>query len=73
VIGNAHHIPKTLFSPGTTISAAIANEFTEATTPLYTAALIEAGLVLFFITFVVLASAQLMLRRLERRAGGRSQ
>ena len=69
VIGNAHKIQESLFAPGTTISATIANEFTEATTPLYTASLIELGLILFFITFVVLASAQLMLRRLERQAG----
>jgi phosphate transport system permease protein len=73
VIGNAHTIPHSLFSPGTTISAAIANEFTEATTPLYVSSLIAIGLVLFFITFLVLASAQLMLQRLERRAGGGSK
>jgi phosphate transport system permease protein len=72
VIGNAHRISASLFDPGTTISAAIANEFTEATTPLYTSSLIAIGLLLFFITFLVLASAQLMLRSLERRAGGRS-
>ena len=70
VIGNAHHIMPSLFSPGTTISATIANEFTEAVGDLYLSSLIEMGLILFFITFVVLASAQLMLRALERRAGG---
>jgi phosphate transport system permease protein len=70
VIGNAHHIQKSLFAPGTTISAAIANEFTEAVGDLYLSSLIEMGLILFFITFVVLASAQLMLGALERRAGG---
>ncbi len=69
VIGNAHHIQKSLFAPGTTISATIANEFTEAVGDLYLSSLIEMGLILFFITFVVLASAQLMLRALERRAG----
>ena len=69
VIGNAHSIDSSLFAPGTTISATIANEFTEATTPLYTSSLILMGLVLFFITFVVLAGAQLMLRSLERKAG----
>ncbi|MEI9885615.1 MAG: phosphate ABC transporter permease subunit PstC [Rhizomicrobium sp.] len=72
VIGNAHHIQKSLFSPGTTISATIANEFTEAVGDLYLSSLIELGLILFFITFVVLAAAQLMLRALERRAGGAS-
>jgi len=69
VIGNAHRIDPSLFAPGTSISAAIANEFTEATTPLYTSALIELGLVLFVITFIVLATAQLMLMRLERAKG----
>jgi phosphate transport system permease protein len=69
VIGNAHHIQKSIFGPGTTISATIANEFTEAVGDLYLSSLIEMGLILFFITFVVLASAQLMLRALERRAG----
>ena len=69
VIGNAHRINPSLFAPGTTISATIANEFTEATSELYTSSLIYMSLVLFFITFVVLACAQLMLRALERRAG----
>jgi phosphate transport system permease protein len=70
VIGNAHRINASLFAPGTTISATIANEFTEAVGDLYLSSLIAMGLILFFITFVVLASAQLMLRALERRAGG---
>ena len=69
VIGNAHHIQGSLFAPGTTISATIANEFSEATTEMYQSAIIELGLILFFITFVVLAAAQLMLRALERRTG----
>ena len=69
VIGNAHHMPNSLFSPGTTISATIANEFTEALGDLYAPSLFYLGLILFFITFIVLASAQLMLRALERRAG----
>jgi phosphate transport system permease protein len=69
VIGNAHTIDASLFAPGTTISATIANEFTEATTALYSSSLIYLGLILFFITFIVLAGAQLMLRALERQAG----
>jgi phosphate transport system permease protein len=73
VIGNAHHIPTSLFAPGTTISATIASEFTEALGTLYIPSLIAIGLILFLITFLVLASAQLMLRSLERRSGGRSQ
>ena len=47
VIGNAHRISASILAPGTTISSAIANEFTEATTPIYTASLIALGLVLF--------------------------
>jgi phosphate transport system permease protein len=74
VIGNAHHIPTSLFAPGTTISAAIASEFaeTEAGT-LYNSSLVAIGVILFLITFLVLAAAQLMLRSLDRRSGGRSQ
>jgi len=72
VIGNAHHIKSSVFAPGTTISATIANEFTEAVGDLYFSSLIELGLILFFITFIVLASAQLMLRALEARAGSAS-
>ena len=68
VIGNAHKLAP-LFAPGTSISATIANEFTEATTPLYTAAMVELGLLLFVITFIVLAFARLMLIRLERAKG----
>jgi phosphate transport system permease protein len=70
VIGNAHKISPSLIAPGTTISATIANEFTEAVGDLYTAALIELGLILFVITFIVLALARYMLLRLERRQGG---
>jgi phosphate transport system permease protein len=73
VIGNAHAISSSLFAPGTTISATIANEFTEAVGDLYVSSLVAVGLILFVITFLVLAVAQLMLRRLEARAGGRAQ
>ena len=68
VIGNAHRISSSLLAPGTTISSAIANEFTEAVGDLYTSSLIALGLLLFLITFTVIAAAQAMLRRLERRA-----
>jgi phosphate transport system permease protein len=67
VIGNAHHISPSLLAPGTTISATIANEFTEAVGDLYTSALIALGLILFVITFLVLAAARFMLLRIERR------
>ena len=69
VIGNAHKISGSLLAPGTTISASIANEFTEAVGDLYTSSLIALGLILFMITFVVLAIARIMLMRLEVQAG----
>jgi phosphate transport system permease protein len=72
VIGNSHRISSSLFAPGTTISATIANEFTEAVGDLYLPALVELGLLLFLVTFCILALAQYMLYRLERRAGGHS-
>jgi phosphate transport system permease protein len=61
VIGNSHTLPKSLFDSGSTIASTIANEFNEATTPLHTAALIALGLVLFMITFAVLAIARALL------------
>jgi phosphate transport system permease protein len=69
VIGNAHRISASLLAPGTTISASIANEFTEAVGDLYTSALIELGLILFVMTFIILAIARYMLMRLEHQAG----
>ena len=69
VIGNAHRISSSILAPGTTISSAIANEFTEAVGDLYTSSLIALGLLLFLITFAVIAAAQAMLRRLEKRSG----
>ena len=59
VIGNAHRISASLLAPGTTISATIANEFTEAVGDLYTSSLIALGLILFVITFIVLAAGAL--------------
>jgi phosphate transport system permease protein len=70
VIGNAHRVSSSILAPGTTISATIANEFTEAVGDLYTSSLIALGLILFFITFCVLAAARYMLLRIERRIGG---
>ncbi len=68
VIGNAHRISASLLAPGTTISASIANEFTEAVGDLYTSALIALGLILFVITFIILAIARYFLMRLDRQA-----
>jgi phosphate transport system permease protein len=69
VIGNAHRISASVLAPGTTISATIANEFTEAVGDLYTSSLIALGLILFIITFFVLAIARYMLIRLNARVG----
>jgi len=69
VIGNAHRISGSILAPGTTISASIANEFTEAETALYSSSLIALGLLLFVITFIVLAIARFMLYRLKQKAG----
>jgi phosphate transport system permease protein len=69
VIGNAHRISGSILAPGTTISATIANEFTEAVGDLYTSSLIALGLILFVITFIVLALARIMLMRLNARVG----
>lgn len=63
VIGNSHDFPKSLFASGSTIASTIANEFAEATSEIHTSALIALGLVLFLITFVVLAIARALLGR----------
>lgn len=70
VIGNAHNISASILQPGTTISASLANEFTEAFSDLYRSSLIALGFILFIITFIVLAIAKLLLRRLQKQAGG---
>lgn len=72
VVGNAHNLHASLFMPGSTIASTIANEFTEATGELYLSSLIALGLILFAITFIVLACAKLLLRRVERKSGGSS-
>jgi phosphate transport system permease protein len=69
VIGNAHRITSSILAPGTTISAVIANEFTEAVGDLYTSSLIALGLILFVITFIILALAKIMLMRMQQQAG----
>jgi len=68
VIGNAHRIKASLLAPGTTISATLANEFTEAVGTLYTSSLFALGFILFVITFIVLAAAKMMLLRLDQQA-----
>lgn len=68
VIGNAHKVSPSLLAPATTISATIANEFTEAVGDIYTSSLIALGLILFVLTFIVLAIARYMLMRIERKS-----
>lgn len=72
VIGNAHDLSASLLMPGNSISSALANEFTEAVGPLYTSALIELGLILFLITFIVLSLSKLLLMQLTKREGKQS-
>lgn len=67
VIGNAHEISASLFMPGNTISSTLANEFTEAVNPVYTASLIELGLILFLVMFVVVSLAKLLLFRMSAK------
>jgi phosphate transport system permease protein len=68
IIGNSFRISSSIFAPGTTISAAIASEFAESD-GLHQSSLILLGLLLFVLTFFVLAAARLMLLRLEQKAG----
>ena len=72
VIGNAHDVHLSLFMAGNTISSTLANEFTEAVTPLYTSSLLALGLVLFVLTFIVLIAARLMLMKMRAREGERT-
>jgi phosphate transport system permease protein len=72
VIGNTNRISASLFMPGNTISSSLANEFTEAVGQMYTSSLIGLGLILFVITFFVLALAKLLLFRLSKQEGSRT-
>jgi len=72
VLGNAHEFTTSLLMPGNSIAAAIANEFTEADSPLYLSSLIALGFLLFVVTFIVLAAAKIMLLRVGRLEGGRA-
>lgn len=67
VIGNANHLSWSLLASGNSIASTLANEFTEADGEIYLSALVELGLVLFFITFIVLGIAQIWLRPSDRR------
>ncbi|MGC8943720.1 MAG: phosphate ABC transporter permease subunit PstC [Caldisericia bacterium] len=63
VIGNANRVPVSIFSPGQTMASLIANEFTEATTKLYTSSLIQIGLILFVVSMLINILGRLIIRR----------
>jgi phosphate transport system permease protein len=69
VIGNAYRISPSLFEPGNSIASALANEFNEAADPVHASSLITLGLLLFVLTFLVLACSRLLLARLARAEG----
>jgi phosphate transport system permease protein len=69
VIGNSHKISTSLFAPANSITATLANEFAEASDPLYLSSLIELGLVLFFLTFIIQVISQLWLKRVKKQMG----
>jgi len=70
VIGNRPEISASLFEPSYTIASAIANEFTEATEDLYLSALVELGLILFLVTFIVNGIARVLVWNVTRKTGG---
>jgi phosphate transport system permease protein len=69
VIGNAHRLSASLFSPGTSIASTLANEFGEAEAGNHLSSLFALGLALFVITFIVLACAKWMLSNMEKKQG----
>jgi phosphate transport system permease protein len=73
VIGNSSSLSNiSLYTPGNSITSTLANEFGEATPGIYTASLIELGLILFLITFVVLVFSRLLLLRLAKQEGAKT-
>ncbi|HEV8501681.1 MAG TPA: phosphate ABC transporter permease subunit PstC [Casimicrobiaceae bacterium] len=72
VIGNAYRLSAGLFNPGNSIASALANEFNEASDPVHRASLIALGLVLFVLTFIVLAASRYLIARLEQGEGART-
>jgi phosphate transport system permease protein len=69
VIGNDHSLSLSLFASGNTIASTLANEFTEASEPLYLSALVELGLVLFLMASAFQLIAQLWLRAAAAKMG----
>ncbi len=71
VIGNSHKISASLFTGANTIASTLANEFTEASDPLYLSSLVELGLILLFITVFVEILSRLWLGRMKKKSGRR--
>ncbi|MEO0318360.1 MAG: hypothetical protein RL404_2037 [Pseudomonadota bacterium] len=71
VIGNAHALSWSIFAPGNSIASTLANEFAEAEAGLHMSSLFALGLILFVITFIVLAIAKLMLVRMAKNEGSK--
>jgi phosphate transport system permease protein len=72
VIGNAYRISASLFEPGNSIASALANEFNEAADPVHRASLVALGLVLFVLTFIVLALSRMLIAQLAKGEGQRT-
>ncbi len=70
VVGNTPRISASLLGPGYSIASVLANEFSEATGTLYLSALIELGLVLFLLTFVINGLARLLILVTTQRGSG---
>lgn len=70
VIGNNHNISASLFAAGNSIASTLANEFTEASEPIYLSSLVELGLVLYIITFLIQVGAHFWLKHLNKAKGG---
>jgi phosphate transport system permease protein len=66
VIGNTPQISRSLFAPGYTLASVMANQFNEAVGPMHTSALVELGLVLFVVSMVVNAGAQVLVWSVTR-------
>jgi len=69
VIGNRSQVSASLFDPSYSIASVIANEFTEATSDIYLQSLIELGLILFLVTFVINMLARLLVWSVTRGEG----
>lgn len=70
IIGNTYQLDSaSLYMPGNSITSALANEFAEAESGLHVAALMELGLILFVITFIVLAASKFMIMRTAKNEG----